>query len=103
MEQVRSIEEILAEFRKKYGDNPQIPEKQNNAESNSESISETVNPPVIAVRSRVSRRNEYGFVKIIAVQAVTALIIAAVIITLKLLNPGLFASVWEYISARAYS
>jgi len=92
MEQVRSIEEVLAEFRKKYGD-------ENN---NGEGVPE--NAPIITAKAsaRRRRRGEYGFLNIVAVQAATALAIAALLVALKLLKPEWFAAAAEFLRAKMY-
>jgi len=92
MEQVRSIEEVLAEFRNKYGEN----------NGGGEGVPE--NAPIITAKASAHRRRrgEYGFFTVIAVQAATALAIIALLVALKLLKPEWFAEAAEFLRAKMY-
>jgi len=96
MEQIKSIDEVLAEFREKYKNNEAAGIEKDAA------AAPAVPAPLVSRNAVRGRRGEYGFFKIAAVQALTVLAVLAALVTLRLLNPELFSRFAEYIRARMY-
>jgi len=102
MEQIKSIDEVLAEFREKYKDSKVAGGEKAAPPEKDAAAAPAVPAPLVARNAVRSRRGEYGFLKIVAVQAAAVLAVFAALLTLRLLNPELFSRFAEYIRARMY-
>jgi RNase P/RNase MRP subunit p30 len=103
MEQV-PIEEILAEFREKYNYREINAEPKEKNDKNDKydkqdktpkfvSFSGTENPPLM----RRNVRGSLGFMKIIAVQGITAAVIIAAVIAVRLFNTEMYETIAEFL------
>jgi len=112
MQNIMSIEEVLAEFRKKYGDSESdksnVGRVANLGDGQFSTLSVTADASEPFKNSdtpnenpmRKSKRNNFTFPKIVVVQAITAAIILAVVVAAKLFNLQVYEYIVRFLQAK---